>query len=323
MKPFRERNPVLIGAISIAVLALMLVAALRADDLPLIGGGDTYHASFTEAGGLSPGDPVRIAGVRVGEVDSIELKDGEVDVAFRVKTDVPLGETTQAHIRVQTILGQMYVALVPAGEGSLAEGGTIPSDRTRPPFNVVDAFEGLAETSEGIDTDQLGEALTTLADLTRNSPEEFRAALDGLSSLAQVVVKRDAELNSLLKNTQRVSRVLDDRDEDIIALMEDADVLFEALVSRRQAIHDMLVATSELSNELTTFVDETRADLKPALLKLEAVLDVLNKNADNIDQAIRLAGPFARLYTQAFGNGPWWDTFVYNLPPVPGGREQQ
>ena len=52
MKPFRERNPVIVGAVSLVVLATLLVAALRADDLPIIGGGDTYHAMFTEAGGL-------------------------------------------------------------------------------------------------------------------------------------------------------------------------------------------------------------------------------------------------------------------------------
>ena len=75
MKPFRERNPVTVGAVSIAVLVLMLVAALRANDLPLIGGGDTYYATFSEAGGLRSGDEVRMAGVRVGEVDSIELDD--------------------------------------------------------------------------------------------------------------------------------------------------------------------------------------------------------------------------------------------------------
>ena len=47
MKPFRERNPVIVGAVSIVVMVMLLVAALRADDLPIIGGGDTYHAMFT------------------------------------------------------------------------------------------------------------------------------------------------------------------------------------------------------------------------------------------------------------------------------------
>ena len=47
--PFRQRNPVTIGAISLAVIAALMVVAFKAGDLPVIGGGDTYYASFTEA----------------------------------------------------------------------------------------------------------------------------------------------------------------------------------------------------------------------------------------------------------------------------------
>ena len=84
MKPFRERNPVIVGAVSLVVLAMVMVAALRADDLPIIGGGDTYHAMFTEAGGLKVNDEVRIAGVRVGKVNEVELAGDEVKVTFKV-----------------------------------------------------------------------------------------------------------------------------------------------------------------------------------------------------------------------------------------------
>src|SRR5207342_1913457 len=107
MKPFRERNPVIIGAISLSVIVMLILAAFRAQDLPLIGGGDTYTAAFTEAGGLKPDDPVRIAGVRVGKVEKIELADGHVQVTFRVKTDSQFGSETGASIRVNTLLGAM------------------------------------------------------------------------------------------------------------------------------------------------------------------------------------------------------------------------
>ena len=111
MKPFRERNPVIIGAISLAVIAVMILAAFRAQDLPLIGGGDTYTAAFSEAGGLKVDDPVRIAGVRVGKVEKIELEGDHVKVSFRVKTDSQFGDETGASIRVGTLLGSMYLAL--------------------------------------------------------------------------------------------------------------------------------------------------------------------------------------------------------------------
>lgn len=316
-KPFRERNPVMIGAISMAVIVLMVLAAFRAQDLPLIGGGDTYYAAFSESGGLKVNDEVRIAGVRVGKVESIELDGDQVMVGMRVDTPSEFGPDTRAAIKVKTLLGAMFVSLEPAGSGQLEEGSTIPVARTSSPFNVVDAFEGLAETSEGIDTDQLAQSLTTLADLTRNTPEEFKGALDGVSALSTNIAAKNDQINSLLKNLQRVSSVLDDRDEDIVALMQDGDVLFRALIARRDAIHRLLVSTSTLSRELTTLVRDTRSDLKPALDQVEDVLAVLNKNEDNIDNAIRLAAPFYRVFANTLGNGPWFDTYIQNLPPVP------
>jgi phospholipid/cholesterol/gamma-HCH transport system substrate-binding protein len=317
MKPFRERNPVVVGAVSIVVLAMVLVAALRADDLPVIGGGDTYHAMFTEAGGLKVNDEVRIAGVRVGKVDDIELAGNEVKVSFKVDDAAEFGSDTRAAIKVKTILGSMFLALEPAGGGQLDEGATIPAARTSSPFDVVEAFEGLASTSEQIDTDQLAESLTTLADLTRNTPEEFRGALDGLSRLSANIASKDEQLNTLLVNLERVSTVLDERDQDIIKLMEDSDVLFRALVARREAVHDLLVSSTTLSKELTRLIDQSREDLKPALAHLENVIAVLNKNEDNLDSSLRLMAPFYRVFANTLGTGPWFDTWISNFPPVP------
>ena len=323
MKPFRERNPVIIGGISLAVIVLLLMAAFRAQDLPLIGGGDTYYAAFEDTGGLQAQDEVRMAGVRIGVVKDVALEDGQVMVTFRITEDEQFGKETGAAIKVKTLLGSMYLDLQPAGPDQLEEGSTIPVDRTEEPFDVVDAFSGLADTigdgstQSDLDTGQLTESLSVLADLTRNTPEEFRGALDGLSRLSSNLADRDQEINSLLVNLTRVSSVLDDRDEDIIALMEDADVLFEALLQRREQLHQLLLSTTTLSTELTTLIRQSRADLKPALDQLDSVLDVINKNSDNLDNSLRLLAPFYRVFANTLGTGPWFDTYIQNLPPVP------
>ena len=93
MTPFRERNPVIIGAVSIAVIAALILVAFRAQDLPLIGGGDTYYAAFTEAGGLKANDEVRIAGVRVGKVEAVELAGDHVRVDLPGRRPTPSSAT--------------------------------------------------------------------------------------------------------------------------------------------------------------------------------------------------------------------------------------
>lgn len=315
--PFRQRNPVVVGAISLAVVALLVLAAFRAQDLPVIGGGDTYYASFAESGGLKANDEVRIAGVRVGKVEKVELDGDHVKVTFRIESDSGFGEDTRAEIKVKTLLGAMYLGLVPAGSGQLEEGSEIPVERTSSPYDAVEAFSGLAETSERIDTDRLAESLTTLADLTRNTPEEFRAALSGVSRLSRDIAARDEQINTLLKNLDRVTTVLDERDQDIVGLMRESDVLFRALVQRRESVHALLESTAVMSKELTILVRQSRADLKPALEHLKNVVAVLNKNEDNLDNSLRLMAPFYRVFASTLGNGPWFDTYIQNLPPVP------
>ncbi len=315
--PFRERNPVVVGAISLAVVALLIFAAFNAQNLPIIGGGDVYYAAFKEAGGLKANDEVRVAGVRVGKVEKVELDGDHVKVTFRIQDHADFGRDTRADIKVKTLLGAMYLSLEPAGSGQLAAGSEIPVDRTSSPYDVVKAFSGLAETSDKIDTDQLAGALTTLADLTRNTPEEFRSALDGVSRLSNNVAAKDAQIDTLLGNLRNVAGVLHARDQDIVGLMRDSDVLFRALVKRRQSVHRLLVSTSTLSTELTRLVRQSRADLTPALTHLQSVVDVLNKNEDNIDNSLRLMAPFYRVFANTLGNGPWFDTYIQNIPPVP------
>jgi phospholipid/cholesterol/gamma-HCH transport system substrate-binding protein len=315
--PFRERNPVKIGAISIAVIIGLIMVAFKAGDLPLIGGGDTYHAAFTEAGGIKPNDEVRIAGVRVGKVTAVDLAGDKVDVTFKVDTPSKFGTETAAEIKVKTLLGAMYLSLKPEGSGQLEKGTTIPTSRTTSAYNVVQAFSGLANRAERIDTDRLAKSINTLADLTKDTPAAFQGTLRGLSRLSQTVASRNDQINDLLGNLHKVSGTLADRDQDIVTLMHDSDTLLRALVARRDSVHRLLVSTSRFSTELTLLVQQSRADLKPALSNLEGVVNLLLKNQNNLDESLRLMAPFYRVFANTLGDGPWFDTWISNLPPIP------
>ncbi len=317
MKPFRERNPVIIGAAGLVAIALFMLAAFRAEELPLIGGGDVYYAQFTEAGGLKINDEVRVAGVRVGQVEDLTLEDGHVLVRFRIDKGTDFGTETGASIRVKTLLGAMYLALEPDGTGQLDPDSEIPLERTASPYDVVEAFSGLATTEQRIDTGRLATSLNTLADLFRDTPDEVKASLTGLSRLSRNVAARDEQLNTLLTNASKVSKVLADRNENLETLFKDGNVLLQAVYARREAVHNLLVASVKLSKQLTGLVQDSREDLKPALDHLDNVVDLLNARQEQLDDSLRLMAPFYRVFANTLGTGPWFDTFVQNLPPVP------
>jgi phospholipid/cholesterol/gamma-HCH transport system substrate-binding protein len=314
MKPFRKRNPIIIGAVSLIVLVLLVLASLNIRDLPLIGQGATYTAQFAEAAGLQPDDDVRVAGVRVGSVTDVSLEGNDVVVSFKAP-DTWLGDQTRASIEIKTLLGQKYINLQPAGNQPLDPDSVIPRTRTTAPFDVITAFSQLTTTVEGLNTDQLGESLNTLSQTLDGSAGPIRPALDGLSRLSRTISSRDTELAHLLANTRATTQVLAARDGDIEALIRNGNLLLGELRSRKAAIDDLLNGTIALSQQLRGLVADNRATLGPTLDKLNGVLTTLQTNSANLENGIRLFAPFVRVFANVVGNGRWFDAYICNLDP--------
>ncbi|MDV7244339.1 MULTISPECIES: MCE family protein [Rhodococcus] len=321
----RRRSPATAGAIGMLVILLAAVSAMALDSLPLIGAGPTYHAEFSEAAGLAPGNEVRIAGVKVGKVSALELDGGHVDVAFKV-SDAWIGDETSASIQIKTIMGTKYLALDPRGTDVLKPGDAIPLDRTTSPYDVIDAFSSAARTVGAIDGDQLAGAMTSLSQAFEGTPAEIRASLDGVSRLSGAVASRDQELRRLFDTTANTSKVLADRNAQFTRLIADAGVLLDELNHRQQAISQLLTGTQRLSQKLSGLVKDNEAIIGPALQQLGAVVKILREHNENLDKSVKLYEPFTRLYTNIVGNGRWFEAaFVNLLPPalpdVPGPRE--
>lgn len=315
--PFRERNPVVIGAVGLTVLALLTVAAFNADRLPVIGDGETYSAAFAEAGGLKPGDEVRIAGVKVGKVEEVDLDGDHVKVTFKVKGEPGFGTGTGASIRVKTILGAKYLALHPEGPGRLEPGSEIPLRRTVPAYDVVQAFSDLTTTTEKVDTDRLAKALDTISTTFEDSPQEVRASIKGLSKISRTVASRDKALRELLDHANGVTGVLADRSGDFTALVEDGDKLFEEISKRRTAIHKLLKSSAALGIQLSGLVQDNDKEIGPALKGLDTVVKMLERNQSSLDRSIKLLAPYIRVFTNTLGNGRWFDSYVQNLVAAP------
>ncbi|WP_285507769.1 MCE family protein [Actinokineospora sp. NBRC 105648] len=330
MKPFRERDTVKVGVVGAVVMVLVGLVVFNWDRLPVVG-GTTYTAHFREAAGLKPDDEVRVAGVKVGKVTAVELESTYVKVTFRAR-GVWLGDQTVAAIKIKTLLGQKNLALDPLGANELDPDTPIPQERTVTAYDVNDAFGDLAKTTGEIDTKQLAQSFETLSQtFSATTPESVRTALDGLSKLSHTISSRDQDLKKLLESTSGVSKTLADRGDQFAALIKDGNTLLGEFARRREAIHGLLTGTRDLSKQLSALVAENQAQLGPALEQLDRVTAVLQRNQDNLDRSLRLAGPFYRLIGNSVGSGHWIDTYICGLipaangtagcvPPTPGGR---
>jgi phospholipid/cholesterol/gamma-HCH transport system substrate-binding protein len=312
--PVKERNPVTVAIAGLALLALITALVYFSGDLPIIGGGTGYIAYFAEDAGLQPGNEVRIAGVRVGQVTGVSLAGAKVAVTFGVK-GAWVGNRTTAAIEIKTVLGDKYLALDPRGNAPQNPAQPIPLSRTKTPYDVTQALSGLAQQVGQLNTSQLIRSMQTLSAAFATTPPYVRRALSGLAALSASVASRDAEVTSLLADARQVTGTLAGEDTRFAALLTDGNLLLAELRQRQAAIAAMLTSTQALAVQLSGLVNDNQATLGPALAALSQVTGVLQRDQADLARALALAGPYYRLLGNAAGNGRWLDVYLCGLVP--------
>jgi phospholipid/cholesterol/gamma-HCH transport system substrate-binding protein len=314
MKPLSERNPIAVGVVGLAIVVLIGLLTFYSDDLPIIGGGTTYTAFFTEDAGLTPGNEVRVAGVTVGKVTGISLDGNRVLVSFRVK-GVWVGNASTVGIEIKTVLGDKYLGLDPLGTAAQNPGQTIPASRTTSPYDVTQAFQQLGKTVGQLNTNQLAQSLEAISNTFRNTPPYVREALTGLSSLSETISSKDVQLAELFQGTRQLTSSLASEDNQFRTLLGDGNLLLQELQQREQAIGALLTGTQSLATQISTLVSNDSAQLQPALTSLNEVTNVLEQNQANLQKALALAGPYYSLLNNAIGSGRWFDVYLCGLVP--------
>lgn len=308
-----RRSPWMIGAMGLVVLACVTVAAFEYDKLPFVKNTNDYAAYFSEAGGIRKGNSVRVSGMGVGRVTDIKLEGTKVRVGFTVRDFIALGDRTEAAIKTETILGAKMLELTSRGDGRLS--GTIPLERTRSPYDLPDALGDLTTQISGLDTAQLSSALSTLANTFKETPSEVKPALEGVARFSDTLNNRDAQLRKLLGNANRVSGVLGRRSQQIAALVADSNALLAALLDERDSIDALMSNLTAVSRQVSGLVDDNRTQLKPALDKLNGVLEILDNRKQDIQATLPKFKRYAMSFGECLGSGPFFKAYVANLIP--------
>jgi phospholipid/cholesterol/gamma-HCH transport system substrate-binding protein len=316
VKPLRDRNQATVGLVAIVLIVLAILAAFNAEDLPIIGGGTTYTAEFGESAGLKPGNEVRLAGVKVGQVRQVRLARNKVLVDFKVR-DVSIGHLSVISIQIKTLLGDKYLAIAPDGPNPQNPNQPIPRSRTASPFDIVPAVSQLSRTVNKIDTNQLAQSFQVISDTFAHSPQGMRDALTGLSALSTSLSTRDTELARLLSNTAALSKTVADRDTQLQKLFADATLLLDELNRRKDAVAALLTGTKALADQLRGLVADNQKQLKPALDELTKVTTILRRNQDNLGQSLHNLAPYVRMFNNVIGNGRWFEGYICGLLPPP------
>jgi phospholipid/cholesterol/gamma-HCH transport system substrate-binding protein len=317
---FLERSQRVIGTV-----ALILIVAGTAFALLLQGGmlTRTYRvtAMFTDAAGMRPGDYVTVAGLQAGTVKDVRIEEGRVAMELGVHTDVELTADSRAEIVIETLLGRRSVALVTgSSEKPLEDGAVIPPERTTTPIDITELNDISVDLLEASDAQAFDTFLSDVADITEGKARDIRTLVDGLDRVLLAVDSRKVELTGLLRSLRILSGTLAERDQTIVSLIDNLEVVLANLAARQDDIETLLLSTDSASHETADLVRRNRAVLDSTLRHLHTDLQVIDRHQLDIAAGISylenaVQGYSTVGYSQGIPNR-WANIFVQSLGPA-------
>jgi phospholipid/cholesterol/gamma-HCH transport system substrate-binding protein len=301
----------LIPIVLLAVVALAVVVALltREGDKPY-----RVRAIFDNAGFVIPGEDVKVAGVKVGKIHSLDVtKDDKAVVVLDIEDTgyQDFRQDAECTIRPQSLIGERFVECTPTQKRA-------PGAQEPPPLKTVAGGEHLlpvSQTTKPVDLD-------LLANITRE-PERARLSII-LNELGTGLAGRGSDLGDVirradpaLRETDKVLAILASQNRTLERLAVDGDTILQPLARERRHVAgalansaDVATATAERSDALSADIERLPrflAELKPTMVRLGAFADQatpvfadLGAVAPDINRLVRQLGPFSAAGIPAF-----------------------
>jgi len=218
------------------VLTWMVVVTLERG---VSGPTHRYSALFTDVSGMRVGDDVRMAGVRVGRVDSIELAGTLARVGFSVSADQVVYDDTKASVTYQNLIGQRYLGLSLGGRGdhvALKQNTEIPLDHTEPSFDISTLLNGFEPLFGTLDRDAVDNITNALIKALQGDNGSVTTLIAETSTLAQSFAGPDDILGQVVTNLTTVVGNLAAQSGNLTTVIEQTRAVFEGLDANRQTL---------------------------------------------------------------------------------------
>lgn len=298
----RVRRPGLIGVAGIGVVLALFVSASALPQVTYLLRTSSYSVELAESGGLSPGDPIYIAGVPAGKVDSIVLDGPIVRADFRVERRVQLGEKTTAAVKLRTVLGKMYLEVVPDGNEELVNA-TIPLERSSVPFSLDDIARAAQASTDDLDFEKLGRLTELTVDALPEDPAVMRDAVTTLNATAALFNDNGEQIEQVLTLARDVAQIVDAQQGNFDALLVQGAMIMQSLADR----HEMLVRLLHGLEATTGQLEKLLQDRPGVLPNLRDVTETLAAQAATIETILEQGAPAFRKVADVTGHGPWVD----------------
>lgn len=315
-KALQVRGPLI--KLMVFVLVTATATYVLATTIANKGYGDTkqYRATFLDATGLLKGDDVRIAGVRVGQVEKVEIVNrNQAQVTFTVDASHPLPASTDVKIRYRNLVGQRYLA-VSQGAGSSAPldaGKPIGTDHTEEALDLTVLFAGFQPLFTALNPSEVNQLADEIVQVLQGEGGTVESLLSHVSSLTTTLAGKDQVIGDTIDNLNSVLGTVNQRDAQLNNLIVQLRTFTGGLAADREAIGQSLTGINELSASTAGLLTEARPDLKKDIGALGALAKSLNANQGTLESTIQRFPGKVNALTRTATYGSWFNFYVCGL----------
>jgi phospholipid/cholesterol/gamma-HCH transport system substrate-binding protein len=251
-----------------------------------------YSAVFADVSRLKAGQSVRVAGIRVGTVNSVSLRaDKKVVVNFDADRNIALTEGTRAAVRYLNLVGDRYLELVdgPGSTRRLSAGGQIPVDRTAPALDLDLLLGGLKPVVQGLNAGDVNALTSALLQVFQGQGGTLESLFAKTTSFSNALADNDQTVQQLIDNLNTVVAYIDKEGGNFSATIDRLERLVSGLSNDRDTIGAAIDSLDKGTASLADLLTSARPPLSGTIDQLSRLAPILDADKDRLDAAIARA----------------------------------
>lgn len=280
------------------------------------GSTNGYSALFADVSRLKPGQTVRVAGVRVGTVNSVSLRpDKKVVVKFDADRSVVLTTGTRAVVRYLNLVGDRYLELVdgPGSTRVLPAGSQIPIDRTAPALDLDLLLGGLKPVTQGLNPQDVNALSASLIQVFQGEGETLQSLLSKASSFSNTLADNSQTVQALIDNLNTVVATVNKDGTKFSGAIDRLEKLIGGLSGDRDTIGTAIAALDNGTASIADLLGRARPPLAGTVDQLNRLAPLLDKDKNLIDVSLKKLPNNYRKLTRLGAYGSWFPYYLCGL----------
>ena len=311
-----------VAALLAIALAVLIVAGAAVAIRNTFFHPKTVTAYFTTATAIYPGDDVRVSGIKVGSIASVQPQGTQAKLTMKVDRDTPIPANAKAVIVAQNLVASRYVQLTPYrwGGPTMRDGAAIPVERTAVPVEWDEVKAQLARLATDLGpsgnrpTGAVDRFIESSAEALQGNGDKLRQTLAQLSGVGRILADGSGNVVDIIKNLQTFVTALRDSKQQIVQFQNRLATLTSVLNDNRSDLDAALTDLSAALGEVQRFIAGSRDQTSESIQRLANVTQTVADHKTDLENVLHVgANAFANYYN--FYNADTGDNvgaFVFN-----------